>query len=59
MKAGQQIATSGASGKVTGPHLHLEISRNGKNIDPQLLLGNLEASATPKALQRLNTSRAP
>lgn len=55
--AGQQIGTSGASGKVTGPHLHLEVSRNGDNIDPQTLLGNLEANATRTALQRLHASR--
>ncbi|XLZ69125.1 M23/M56 family metallopeptidase [Massilia sp. SR12] len=56
--AGQQIGTSGASGKVTGPHLHLEVSRNGDHIDPQTLLGNLEANATRTALQRLHTSRS-
>lgn len=56
--AGQQIGTTGATGKVTGPHLHMEVSRNGGNIDPQTLLGNLEANATRTALQRLNASRA-
>jgi len=56
--AGQQLGTSGASGKVTGPHLHMEVSRDGRNIDPQSLLGNLESNATRTALQRLKTSRA-
>ncbi|SFG97667.1 BlaR1 peptidase M56 [Duganella sp. CF458] len=56
--AGQAIGTSGASGKVTGPHLHMEVSRNGRNIDPQALIGNLEANATRTALQRLKTSRS-
>ncbi len=56
--AGQQIGTAGASGKATGPHLHMEVSRDGQNIDPQLLLGNLEANATRTALQRLKTSRS-
>ena len=56
--AGQQIGTSGASGKVTGPHLHMEVSRKGQNIDPQVLIGNLEANATRTALQRLKSSRS-
>jgi murein DD-endopeptidase MepM/ murein hydrolase activator NlpD len=56
--AGQQLGTSGASGKVTGPHLHMEVSRNGQNIDPQSLLGNLEANATRTALQRLRARSA-
>jgi murein DD-endopeptidase MepM/ murein hydrolase activator NlpD len=56
--AGQQLGTAGASGKATGPHLHMEVSRNGQNIDPQSLLGNLETNATRTALQRLKTSRA-
>lgn len=58
VRAGQQIGTAGASGKATGPHLHMEVSRNGHNIDPQDLLGNLESNATRTALQRLKTSRA-
>lgn len=58
VSAGQQIGTSGASGKVTGPHLHLEVTRNGERIDPQALLGNLEANATHTALQRLKASRS-
>ena len=34
VKRGQQIAKSGATGNVSGPHLHLEISINGKLQDP-------------------------
>lgn len=57
VRAGQQIGTSGATGKVTGPHLHMEVTRNGAHIDPQTMLGNLEANATKTALQRLRASR--
>lgn len=37
--AGEKIARLGTSGRSTGPHLHLEILKNNKNIDPLLFLG--------------------
>lgn len=37
--AGAVIALSGRSGDVTGPHLHFEIWRWGRQADPVLLLG--------------------
>lgn len=36
--AGEKIGYSGDSGVVTGPHLHLEIWKDGKPVDPQLFI---------------------
>lgn len=43
--AGQQIARSGASGRVTGPHLHFEVLDARKPVDPEAFLQVSPAAA--------------
>ena len=38
IKKGQKIALSGNTGRTTGPHLHFEIRRGNRTVDPELVL---------------------
>lgn len=38
IKQGQAIAQVGATGNVTGPHLHFEVRKDNRYVDPDLLI---------------------
>lgn len=48
VKRGDLIAYSGESGRVTGPHVHYEVHKNGEPIDP---INYLFADTTPQEYQ--------
>lgn len=50
VNAGEVVGISGNSGVSTGPHLHLSLKKDGKAIDPAILLKYVKEVITPSCI---------
>lgn len=57
--AGDPLGTSGASGKATGPHLHMEYWQDGQRLDPAIMFPDLFGRTTAKAIAQHEAQGKP
>lgn len=50
VQAGDRLGTVGSSGKVTGPHLHLEVFHHGKPVNPASVMPLVADADTPPGI---------
>jgi len=53
VSAGQTLGLSGNTGRSTGPHLHYQLERGGKVVDPVSYHGTLRRTIQPDAVPQL------
>ena len=58
VRAGERIASSGNTGRSTAPHLHYQLDRNRKTLDPVEYHGTSQRSLSPGEMARFSSDRA-
>ena len=59
VKAGQTIAFSGRSGHASGPHLHFELRRGARSIDPEYALNRYFKTAASRRIASRSRRESP